>query len=407
LSNFVRKELRYRQNTQVPSTVTAQAHIQGETVAVGQAYHLDSEAQFKRDLEQSLAEIVKKRLQEAEDEAIALVKVAEETAEKNARQISDDILGKANAQAREMVELAQSQVESIQETAREAGFKNGFQEGYADATAQVEQEVKGLLQSAQLLAENAYQAEKLVLKNFEQNALALISHLGRKILQRELAEDPAILLTQLQQAVESLYLTGKIKVVINPQVLQELRAFSAVTESALAQMSRYEFMVDPMLETHQLFILGEEGSFDLSLDTQMAQLIEPLQEALTLPRVEPLPEDSVVSEASEPVAEAIKDGEVLASEPTTPLALVAEAAVSLTVPDEVIAEPPETTLAHDGLDGLGDSALGEARHTAGEAQNIEPSESEAGAPEVTPYEFPSFDSPPEAWNSEDEAEPRS
>ncbi len=395
MSNFVRKELRYRQNAQVSPSTTAQAHIQGETVAVGQAYHLDSEAQFKRDLEQSLAEIVKKRLQEAEDEAIALVKVAEETAEKNARQISEEILGKANAQAREMVELAQSQVEAIQESAREAGFKNGFQEGYADATAQVEQEVTDLLQSAQLLAENAYQAEKLVLKNFEKNALTLIRHLGRKILQRELAENPDMILGQLQQAVESLYLTGKIKVVVNPQVLQELRAFSAVTDSALTQMSRYEFMVDPLLDVHQLFIVGEEGSFDLSLDSRMSQLIEPLQEALTLPRPEPIVADLRVSEATEPVAEALEDLEE--AEPIKPdaLAFETQAADSLTPLEDVMQAGTDTTLAQD--DG--------AASLLGEAANVDSPDTRPASPEVTAFEFPAFDREPAEGDAQDEAGP--
>lgn len=385
MSNFVRKELRYRQNVQVPPSVTAQAHIQGETVAVGQAYHLDSEAQFKRDLEQSLAEIVKKRLQEAEDEAIALVKVAEETAEKNARQISDDILSKANAQAREMIELAQSQVEAIKEAAREAGFKNGFQEGYADATTQVEQEATEMLQSAQLLAENAYQSEKLILKNFEKNALALISHLGRKILQRELAENPETILTQLQQAVDSLYLTGKIKVVVNPQVLQELRAYSAVTELALTQMSRYEFMVDPLLDTHQLFIVGEEGSFDLSLDTQMSQLLEPLQEALTLPRPEPVLSESLVSETTEPVVEVSEDLEGLES----------DSAELLSPVEDVIQADTDRALVQDDL----------AASLLEEAATIDSSDAGIAAPEVTPFEFPAFDRDLVEGDSEDEAGP--
>ncbi|WP_303675059.1 FliH/SctL family protein [Vampirovibrio chlorellavorus] len=396
MSNFVRKELRYRQNAQVTPAAAGQAHIQGETVAVGQAYHLDSEAQFKRDLEQSLAEIVKKRLQEAEDEAIALVKVAEETAEKNARQISEEILSKANAQAREMVELAQSQVETIQESAREAGFKNGFQEGYADATAQVEQEVTGLLQSAQLLAENAYQAEKLVLKNFEKNALTLIRHLSRKILQRELAENPDMILRQLQQAVESLYLTGKIKVVVNPQALQELRAFSAVTESALSEMSRYEFMVDPLLDVHQLFIVGEEGSFDLSLDTRIAQLIDPLQEALTLPRPEPLGADLRAPEAAEALAEATQDlpAEIEPVKFESP-AYESKEAESLIPLDEVMPEDTETTPTQDAS----------ATSPLEEAPEVDSPHAGPVAPAITPFEFPAFDSKPPEGDAEDEAGP--
>lgn len=284
-NKFVRKEVRYRHGA-VSDPMNSAAHIQKNSVSVGQTYHLESDAQFKRDLEQSLSDIVTRRLQEAEDEAIGLVKIAEETAEKNAKQIAEEILGKANAQAKEMIELAQSQVEGIKEAAREEGFKNGFQEGYADATAQVEQETVQLLQGVQIVTEKAYLAEKLVLKNFEKNAVELIGHIARAVVRRELSHSPEALLSLVERATESLYMSGKIKVVINPQVLQDIRAYSAVTEEALARMSRFEFMVDPTLDLTQLFIIGEEGCFDLSPDTQITRLMAPLAETITLPRQE-------------------------------------------------------------------------------------------------------------------------
>ncbi len=353
MSKFVQKVVRYRHEP-VAEPLTSPSHIQGESIAVGHPYHLESDAQFKRDLEQSLAEIVKKRLQEAEDEAIGLVQVAERTAESNAKQIADEILTKANAQAREMVETAQSQVEAIKEAAHEEGFKMGFQEGYADASAQVEQEVVGLLQSAHLVSENAYQAEKLILKNYEKNAVGLIGHLARKILHRELSDDPETLLNLVQQAVESLYLSGKIKVVLNPQVLQELRAFSAVTESAVSHMSRFEFIVDPLLSVTQIFIVSEEGSFDLSLEKQVSQLMAPLATVVTLPRpeggMEPEP-----SSASEICAE------ILHMQPVMPSDLSLAEPESVGLEEACVESPamPETGLLLDSEDNNVDEARGE------------------------------------------------
>lgn len=353
MSKFVQRVVRYRHES-VAEPLTSASHIQGESIAVGNPYHLESDAQFKRDLEQSLAEIVKKRLQEAEDEAIGLVQVAERTAEINAKQIADEILTKANAQAREMVETAQSQVEAIKEAAHEEGFKMGFQEGYADATAQVEQEVVGLLQSAHLVSENAYQAEKLILKNYEKNAVALIGHLARKVLHRELSDDPETLLNLFQQAVESLYLSGKIKVVLNPQVLQELRAFSAVTESAVSRMSRFEFIVDPLLSVTQIFIVSEEGSFDLSVEKQVSQLMTPLATAVTLPRPESKiePDTSLIPEIS---------AETLHMQPVTPSDLPLAEPESVGS-EEACEESPavsETVLLPDSEENNADEAEGE------------------------------------------------
>jgi flagellar assembly protein FliH len=384
LSKFVQKVVRYRHKP-VTDPLTSASHIQGESIAVGHTYHLESDAQFKRDLEQSLAEIVKKRLQEAEDEAIGLVQVAERTAEANARQIADEILAKANAQAREMVETAKSQVEAIKEAAHEEGFKMGFQEGYADATSQVEQEVVGLLQSAQLLSENAYQAEKLILKNYEKNVVALIGHLARKILHRELSDDSETLLNLVQRAVESLYLSGKIKVVVNPQVLQELRAFSAATESAVSDMSRFEFIVDPLLTVTQIFIVSEEASFDLSLDKQVSQLITPLATAVRLPRIERTEEPD--TSASE-ISDKIQNAQPVA--PSDPILVEAE---SLGLEDsygESPALPDEAVLLSDSeLDKADQGVLIDDLHNG----NLppEPIADSESSPIVKPYHFKDLD----------------
>lgn len=392
MSKFVQKVVRYRHES-VTDPLTSASHIQGESVSVGHPYHLESDAQFKRDLEQSLAEIVKKRLQEAEDEAIGLVQVAERTAEINAKQIADEILTKANAQAREMVETAQSQVEAIKEAAHEEGFKMGFQEGYADASAQVEQEVVDLLQSAHLVSENAYQAEKLILKNYEKNAVALIGHMARKILHRELSDDPEILLNLVQQAVESLYLSGKIKVVLNPQVLQELRAFSAVTESAVSHMSRFEFIVDPLLSATQIFIVSEEGSFDLSLEKQVSQLMAPLANAVTLPRPENHiePDMSLIPEIS---------GKTLQAQTVTPtdMPLAEPESVGL---EEARDEKPagsETVLLSNSEENNADEATGErileeVALTDGQADLLPPNPAAEPKlpPVVKPYHFKDLD----------------
>lgn len=286
MSKFVKNDVRYRKDP-VPEQDASSTRIFGKAVSVGQPYHLESDAQFKRDLQQSLEEIVTKRLQEAEDEAIGLVRIAEQTAKINAEAIADDILAKANAQAKALLESARNEVDSIQEAAREEGFKAGFQEGYADAAGQVERETLDLLEGAHQLTEKAYQAEKLVLKNFEKNAVALIEHLTRKILRRELSDSPEILITMVQQAVESLYLSGKIKIVVNAQTLQDIRNFSASTEAMMDSLNRFEFIADPALEMEQVFIVGEEGCFDLSPDQQVSQLITTFEKHLVLPRPEP------------------------------------------------------------------------------------------------------------------------
>lgn len=390
MSKFVRKEVRYRHEA-VTDPMNSAAHIQKNSVSVGQTYHLESDAQFKRDLEQSLADIVTKRLQEAEDEAIGLVKIAEETAEKNAKQIAEEILGKANAQAKEMIELAQSQVDGIKEAAREEGFKSGFQEGYADATAQVEQETVQLLQGVQIVTEKAYQAEKQVLKNFEKNAVELIGHIARAVVCRELSHSPEELLGLVERAVESLYMSGKIKVVINPQVLQDIRAYSAVTEEALARMNRFEFMVDPTLDLTQLFIIGEEGCFDLSPDTQITRLMTPLAETIILPQ----PEKDGSQQLDRPIETPDIQASLADEEITEPHADEAPTETGsdsfLTFEESLLADEALSEAAAEPVETNAEKILSATDELI--QPDEEADENVAPAPEVKVFEFEDFGSP--------------
>ncbi|HEY9744780.1 MAG TPA: FliH/SctL family protein, partial [Oculatellaceae cyanobacterium] len=254
----------------------------GEKVALGEPLQLQTGQDLREQIENSLEEIAKQRLLEAEREARA----REQEILDAARAQAKEILEKANAQAKELLQTAQMQEQAIRDAAQESGFKSGFEEGYSEATAQVEQETLQLLESARLVVETAYQAEQKVLKDFEKHAVALLRHLARTILRRELSDSPESLLHMVQSACEALYLSGRVRVVIHPQILHEIRNFSARTAEGLDALHRFEFMADPALELHQVYIIGQDGNFELTPDVQVECLLEPLQEHLTLPRLE-------------------------------------------------------------------------------------------------------------------------
>lgn len=288
MARFTRTDLDSSKPTATP------ARLYGDHVNVGEPVQIQGDAELRQQIESSLEQIARTRLLEAEAEATELIE--------QARAEATSILEKANAQAREMLETVQGQVDGIQESAHEAGFKAGFEEGYQDATVQVQQETERLLAGAQILAQNAYEAERRILKEFDRHALQLVEHVVRRILHKELSDSPEVLLGMIDQAISNLYLSGKVRVVVSSQIIQDLRQFSAQTEAALGAMSRYEFVADPALDLHQVYITAAEGSFELTPETQARQLLEPLQKELNLPRPEATPRE-VVSVSREPDAE--------------------------------------------------------------------------------------------------------
>ena len=262
------------------------SRVYGQAVSIGEPLQIQAAQDLHEQIESSLERIAKERLVDAENRAQAKAKAILDEAHAKAKLLTSEILEKANAQAKAMLQSAQDQESSIRENAHEEGFKAGFQEGYTDATMQMEQETVQLIESTKTLLESAYKAEQRVLQDFEQHAVKLIEHLTFKILHRELSESPETILQMVQKAADALYLSGKVRVVIHPQILQEIRQFSAQADAMLESLHRFEWIADPVLDLHQVYIIGQDASFELSPETQVHSLLEPLKSALELPRPE-------------------------------------------------------------------------------------------------------------------------
>lgn len=260
---------------QPPSGHRPVSRLQGQQVNVGESFKINGEAEFRRHVESSLEKLAKQRMLEAEGRAEHLVDQASQEATR--------LLAEARAQVEAMLRQAQGEVDDIRKNAYEEGFQAGFEQGTREATEQVVQEAVMMIQSAEALVEGACKAEHLVLKNFEKQALRLVEHICRRILARELQESPDSLLRMLDQAVESLNLTGRVRVVMSAQALQTLQDYARENAEALQNLKRLDLAGDPLLEPDQVFVIGEEGSFDLTPDSQLEQLMAPLEKSLSLP----------------------------------------------------------------------------------------------------------------------------
>jgi flagellar assembly protein FliH len=326
LSKFIRTKT--AAGTAVPGT--ASPRLFGDQVSWGEPLQLEANAELRREVESSLESIARERLLEVEAQARSLLLKAKDEAAKR--------VANAEAKSKAILEQAQSEVDAIRDSAHEEGFKAGFEEGYADATNQVTDETRELLAGAHQLVEGAYLAEKWVLKHFEQRALGLIRHTTRQILGREMDESPEILLGLVQRAMDSLYLSGKVQVVVSVQIIHELRAYSTTLEQTMDGLKRFEFIADPGLERHQIYIIGQDNCFDLSPDTQLDHLLTAIEPHLQLPRESVTQAETEVS-AAETAEEVVQ---VLSTElDSAPLAAITEPTVEEPVAAELelIADP--------------------------------------------------------------------
>lgn len=293
---------------------------------MGDAVQIKGDAERRREVEDSLEVMVKKRMAETEAEARSKAKAIEDHAIRRAEEIIDEAVAKAEALVREGEDRKADTINR----AREEGYRDGFEVGYSEAVNQVQSETVRLLEGAQTLLQGAYEARKHVLARFRQDAYALVRHVSRKITGQALG-DPDAVLAMLDQAAETLYLSGRIQVVVSPETLSLVRDYADKTASALEAMSRFEFVADPQLDLREIYIISDQGAFNLSPDAQVERLLADTEAELP---VEAATDEPPAIELQAP--EALFQPTVRLPEPEPPAAPAAddEQAEAGTFPDD-------------------------------------------------------------------------
>ncbi|MEM0951460.1 MAG: FliH/SctL family protein [Cyanobacteria bacterium P01_H01_bin.74] len=261
----------------------------GNQVEIGHPIALDPDADLTQSVQTSLEILAKNHLQETEAQG-------------------NSILDEATTEARAIIAEAKAEAEAImqnmaqlKEAAYEEGFKAGFTDGYNDATQTVAQETLEKVQSANMLLETAYQAQKKVLSQFKDEAVYILGRVAKKIFGRSFQDDPALMAAMVDAAVKSLYLTGKIQVVLNPAVIQQLRQAAEQSAETLKEensesseksgaadetkdpLDRFEFIADEKLSETQIFIVGSRSCINLTPDQQIDTMLSVVGPEIELP----------------------------------------------------------------------------------------------------------------------------
>lgn len=231
-----------------------------------------------------------------------------ESAERQAQNIIDKakqqarvLLDAANQKAAQIVAEGEAGKEAVLRQAYQEGEEAGYNKGYEEGYAQAEQETVRLLEGAQTVMEGAYLSKQRVLKGFRDSASAVISHLTTKVLNKTLELHPKLMIEMIDKAIESLHLTGRVKVVVSAEALENIKQFTARTDEALTQLTRFEFVPDPQLELSEIFITSQDGNFNLTPNAQIDALVKALTPELPINEVLAEEEDS--EEEPEPYQE--------------------------------------------------------------------------------------------------------
>ena len=170
------------------------------------------------------------------------------------------------AQVRDFVmPAATSTAASIERDAYDRGFDDGHRTGAEASAAAVSARVARLAAAVNEISS----LRTGVLKSTEQDVVRLSLAIARRILGREAAADPALLLSLAQGAASKLAGTGIISIEMHPT---EFAAISA----GLDQNGPIRVIENPDLPVGGCIVRSASGSIDVSIDAQVQEVADAL-----------------------------------------------------------------------------------------------------------------------------------
>jgi type III secretion protein L len=177
----------------------------------------------------------------------------------------------ASAKARELLQKAQQEAEAIIRKAEETAEKqrqNGYDTGYQE----------GLAQTTELLVKARQEQEQFV-KNANRDLMDLAFKIAEKIIGKQLEIDPDTILEIVKQAMQTVRQTKQLTIRVHPEDAKRLKANEEELQEALGRQRIFDIVEDKKIQQGGCIIESEIGTVQAQLSTQLERLKKILLQA--------------------------------------------------------------------------------------------------------------------------------
>ena len=204
------------------------------------------------------------------------------------RKNCDEYVSRAKEQARQLIEAAQNEAETIRRQASEAGRRDGRAQGLQDAKDEIDLKAREL--SEQLAAEtlstvlpamtaaaNMLQLERdRWLIEWETGVIRLCVAIAEKILRRKLEQEPEIGRDLILEAVKHVTGNTQLKLKLNPTDLERLGDYAEEVVRSIASCGEATLVADSSVTPGGCVIETQHGTVDARLETQLQRIADEL-----------------------------------------------------------------------------------------------------------------------------------
>ncbi len=199
----------------------------------------------------------------------------EEAAPKGGEEISEamGLVAAARDKAAAMIAAAGEEADSVRREAYDEGYRHGYDEGLARGEAAGMEQARGAIDDAaaqadRILALARQQADE-ALAAAERQIVELSLAVAAKVLAREVAEDPAVILPIVKAALAKVEDQERITIRVHPDCYELVLAARPDLQASLTRANNVAVTADSALKAGDCIVETPFGTVDARIDTQL------------------------------------------------------------------------------------------------------------------------------------------
>ena len=180
----------------------------------------------------------------------------------------------ARHQAERLVAEAEARAAQIMRNAMEAGYLEGRAEGLRAAEEQCADYLKRL---AELAHQAIINREKMV-KDTEEELAALAIAIAEKVLRRQIAIDPSVVLSLVESALEKVPAGDSVQILAHPDDVDFIKSKWSEVRGAVAFGPNWELVPDEKVGRGGCIIQTRGGMVDGRIQVQLAEILSAFED---------------------------------------------------------------------------------------------------------------------------------
>ncbi|TVX93980.1 FliH/SctL family protein [Paenibacillus agilis] len=201
----------------------------------------------------------------------------------DAQTLAEDQVRHANAEAEQLIEQGQAQIETwwnerrseddaLRDEIRTEAQSTGYAEGYERAEAAVEEVYASKVSESAAILEQAYQLKEQIIQEAEPFVVSLSCIIAEKIMNEQVAIEPERIVNMIRTQLLRKRESGTITLCVSAEHFNMLHAAREELSLSIDSQAELQIIPDATVKDHGCVIRSALGSIDAKIDTQLAEI---------------------------------------------------------------------------------------------------------------------------------------